>query len=156
MADTNSNGTIWFPNKRVIRTVLQSVAGAIAALAAGLAVFQIVAPQVLEAVREVLPPTWYVWLVGFIATVGTFAGVLSKVMTIPQVDAWLKHIGAGSTPAVTDLPDAVQTAVDQAVVKVATDPIEIQTSTILRAANRLGISPSEVLRDDLRPEDRPE
>lgn len=149
MSDTNG-GTIWFPNKRVIRTVLQTITGIILALASGLAVFMLVAPQVLEAVQEVLPPTWYVWLVGFVAAVGTFAGVLAKIMAIPQVDLFLKNFGAGSAPAKVDLPDAVQEEVDRAVVRVATDPIETQVTTVAQAASRLGISPDQVLRDDWR------
>lgn len=150
MADTNSNGTIWFPNKRVIRTILQSIAAFIVALAGALAVFQIVAPQVLDAVRDVLPPTWYAWLVGFIAAVGVVAGALAKIMAIPQVNEWLKHFGAGTAPANQPLPDPVQEVVDQAVVRVLTDPIDVQVQTIQEAAARLGIPESEVLRDQWR------
>lgn len=86
---------IWFPNQRVIRTVVQVVL----ALASGLGVFLIVAPQVLEAIREFLPESWYLWLIGFIAFVGAVSAALSKIMTIPEVDAFLKKFGAGSAPA---------------------------------------------------------
>lgn len=147
---TDKIGTIWFPNKRVIRTVLQSIAGFIVALAGALAIFQLVAPQVLEAVREVLPPSWYAWLVGFIAAVGVLAGVLAKVMAIPQVDAWLKHFGAGSTPAKVDVPDAVQEEVDKALVYTLTSDMPHQVLTLEAAAKRLGIGRNEVGRDDYR------
>lgn len=147
---TDKAGTIWFPNKRVIRTVLQSVAGFILALAAGLAAFQVIAPQVLEAIREVLPPTWYAWLVGFIAAVGVLAGVLAKVMAIPAVDRWLKHFGAGSAPANVEVPDAVQEAKDQAVVAVLTADMPTQVLTLQAAAQRLGIDRNAVTRDDYR------
>lgn len=86
---------IWFPNQRVIRTAVQVVV----AVASGIGVFLIVAPQVLEAVREFLPESWYLWLLGFVAFVGAVSAALSKIMTIPEVDAFLKKFGAGSEPA---------------------------------------------------------
>lgn len=147
---TDKTGTIWFPNKRVIRTILQSVAGFIVALAGAFAVFQIVAPQVLEAVREVLPPTWYAWLVGFIAAVGVAAGVLAKIMAIPAVDRWLKHFGAGSVPANQDVPDAVQEEVDKALVYTLTADVPVQVLTLEAAAKRLGIGRDQVGRDEYR------
>ena len=147
---TDKAGTIWFPNKRVIRTVLQSIAGFIVALAGGLAIFQLVAPQVLDAVREVLPPTWYAWLVGVVAAAGVAAGVLAKVMAIPQVDAWLKHFGAGSTPAKVEVPDAVQEEVDKALVWTLTADTPQQVLTLEAAAKRLGITRDQVGRDEYR------
>lgn len=86
---------IWFPNQRSIRTAVQVVL----ALVSGLGVFLLVAPQVLEAVREFLPESWYLWLLGFIAVVGSIAAALARIMAIPQVDAWLQKWGAGSSPA---------------------------------------------------------
>lgn len=139
---TDKSGAIWFPNKRVVRTVLQSIAGFILAAAAGLGIFQIVAPQVLDAIRDLLPPTWYAWLVGFIAAVGVVAGALAKVMAIPQVDAWLKRFGAGSTPASADLPDAVQAEKDLAVVQVLTADMPTQVAEFQQSAERLGITRS--------------
>lgn len=85
---------IWFPNQRVIRTTIQ----VILAVVSGIGLFLIIAPQVLEAIREFLPESWYVWLIGFIAFVGAVSAALSKIMTIPQVDAFLKKFGAGSEP----------------------------------------------------------
>ena len=147
---TDKAGTIWFPNKRVIRTVLQSIAGFIVALAAGLGIFQLVAPQVLEAVREVLPPAWYAWLVGVIAAAGVLAGVLAKIMAIPQVDAWLKHFGAGTAPAGVEVPDAVQEEVDKALVYTLTADVPHQVLTLEAAAKRLGIGRNQVGRDEYR------
>ena len=89
---------IWFPNQRVIRTVLQTVASSlvtVAGLAAFLAVF---APQLLEAAREILPPSWYAWCVVAIGVVGTVSGVLARVMALPAVNAFLAKFGAGSVP----------------------------------------------------------
>lgn len=147
---TDKTGTIWFPNKRAIRTAIQVVVGVVLALVGGLATFVLVAPQVLEAIKDVLPPTWYAWLVAFIAAAGAISAALARVMAIPAVDAWLKSLGAGSTPKHVEVPDAVQTAVDQAVVRVATDPIDVQVRTVQEAASRLGIPESEVTRDHYR------
>lgn len=88
---------IWYPNQRVIRTSVQVVLSVVS----GIGVFILVAPQVLEAVREFLPESWYLWLVGFIAFVGAVSAALAKIMTIPQVDDFLKKFGAGSEPAET-------------------------------------------------------
>lgn len=90
---------IWFPNQRVIRTTIQVVL----AVASGIGVFLLVAPQVLEAVREFLPESWYLWLLGFIAFIGAVSAALTKIMTIPQVDAFLKKFGAGSEPVETHI-----------------------------------------------------
>jgi len=89
---------IWFPNQRVIRTVLQTVASTLVMLA-GLAGFLVIfAPQLLEALREILPPSWYAWCVVAIGVVGTVSGVLAKIMAIPAVNAFLARFGAGSVP----------------------------------------------------------
>lgn len=99
--------SIWFPAQRVIRTVLQVVTALLVGGAAFFAMFALVAPQVLEAIREVLPPDWYAALLAFVAFVATIAGVLAKIMAIPQVNEWLKKFGAGTAPngaiAYTDL-----------------------------------------------------
>ena len=89
---------IWFPNQRIIRTVLQTVASSLVTVA-GLAGFVAVfAPQLLEAVREILPASWYAWCVVAIGVVGTISGVLAKVMALPAVNAFLAKFGAGSVP----------------------------------------------------------
>lgn len=92
------SGEIWFKAQRVIRTSIQVIVSIILAVAAFLAVFNVVAPQILEEVRELLPAEFYLWLVGFIAVTTTIAGVLARVMAIPAVDAFLKKFGAGSAP----------------------------------------------------------
>jgi len=97
--DTTRVQPIWFPNQRVIRTVLQTIASALVTLA-GLAGFLVLfAPQLLEALREILPPSWYGWGVVAIGVIGTISGVLAKVMAIPAVNAFLTRFGVGSVPA---------------------------------------------------------
>lgn len=147
---TDKTGAIWFPNKRAIRTAIQVVIGVFLTIVSALAVFVLVAPQVLDAIKDVLPPSWYAWLVGFIAVAGALSAALARVMAIPAVDEFLKRFGAGSTPANVALPSGVQEEVDRAVVRTATDPIEVQVRTVLDAANRLGIDANEVTRDNYR------
>lgn len=85
---------IWFPNQRVIRTAVQVVLS----LSSGIGLFLVIFPQVLEAVKGFLPESWYLWLLGLIATVTAISAALTKIMTIPEVDAFLKKFGAGTSP----------------------------------------------------------
>jgi hypothetical protein len=97
--------TIWFARQRVIRTIIQTTAAIIlgvASFVAGLAVF---APQLLEAVREILPPEAYAWAVAAVAFIIGLAGALARVMAIPGVNDFLTKLRAGSIP--TGLVDAV-------------------------------------------------
>ncbi|WP_336642042.1 hypothetical protein [Microbacterium sp. USHLN272] len=86
---------IWFPLQRVIRTA----AAVLVAGSAILATIVVIAPQVVEAVADVLPGPVVAWLLGAIATLAAISAAISRVMAIPAVDAWLRKIGAGSTPA---------------------------------------------------------
>lgn len=94
---------IWYPWQRVIRTAAQYVAGTIIGVAAALAVLVVVAPQVLDAIREFLSPEVYAWLVGAIAFCAAASAALAKIMAIPQINDWLtKHTPLGSAPRNTD------------------------------------------------------
>lgn len=84
-----------FPWKRAIRTAGQVLVAAATLLAAVAAI----APQVLDAVADVLPGPWVVWLTGAIAFVAALAAALARVMALPVVNGWLTSIGAGSVPA---------------------------------------------------------
>lgn len=86
---------IWFPNQRWIRTAVQVLLAATALLAIAVNV----APRILDAVADVLPGPAVAWLAGAIATLATVSAVISRIMAIPMVDAWLKKFGAGSSPA---------------------------------------------------------
>lgn len=101
---TSTVPPIWYRAKRVIRTVVQVVISG--ALLWG--TVQLVAPQVLDELAKVLPGSWIVWLTGALAFLGVVAGVITRIMAIPQVNAWLTKIGAGSVPAsaVAVLPPA--------------------------------------------------
>jgi len=85
---------IWYQGKRVLRTVVQVVLGA----AAVLAVVVVVAPQVLDAVADVVPGPVLAWLTGAVATLAAVSAALTKIMAIPKVNELLTLIGLGSVP----------------------------------------------------------
>lgn len=84
---------IWFPNQRVIRTTVQVIVSVVSLLG----VVAVLAPQILDAVKAVLPASWVAWLVGAIAFVAGLSAALSRVMAIPAVNELLTRFGAGST-----------------------------------------------------------
>lgn len=86
--------TIWFQSKRVLRTVVQVVIGA----ATVLTVVVVVAPQVLEAIADVVPGPVLAWLTGAVATLAAVSAALTKIMAIPKVNELLTLIGIGSVP----------------------------------------------------------
>jgi hypothetical protein len=96
---------IWYPNQRVIRTVLQNIAAVLVTTAVVVGVVEVAAPQFLDALADVLPPAWYAWGLGAVAFVGTVSGVLAKIMAIPLVNDFLTRFGAGSVPR-KELPAA--------------------------------------------------
>jgi hypothetical protein len=83
---------IWYKGQRVIRTVLVSaivwVPGLIATLPLVAAAFN--SPDI--------PPKVYLVVTGIVAGALVILGVLSRVMSIPAVNAWLTKLGAGSVP----------------------------------------------------------
>ena len=83
---------IWYKGKRVIRTIL-----------AALVVFVPVANASLPALAEAfnspnVPEVVYLWVNGIIVGALAVLGVLTRVMAIPAVNAWLIKLGAGSVP----------------------------------------------------------
>ncbi|WP_223690120.1 hypothetical protein [Leifsonia poae] len=105
---TAVSGAIWFPNQRVIRTVLSGIIAAI---------------PTLVVIAGVLADQWPVqWLLATVAALVAIQGVLTRVMAIPGVNAWLTGLGAGSAPreaalnvdgsyVVTTVPQSVTDAV---------------------------------------------
>lgn len=88
------SGEIWFKAQRAIRTVAQVIVTG----AGILAVAVVVAPQILDALADVLPGPVVAWAAGVIAAAAALSAALSRVMAIPAVDAWLKKLGLGSAP----------------------------------------------------------
>lgn len=86
--------TIWYKTQRVLRTVFATLVSFLTAWA----VFSLAAPQILAELAQILPGPWIAWLTAVIATVTTVAGVLTRIMAIPAVNAFLTKIGLGSVP----------------------------------------------------------
>lgn len=81
------------------RTVLQNILGVILSILAAYMAFAAIAPDILEAVRDVLPKDVFVWLTGFVVSTGAIAGAIARVMAIPAVNSWLtrfRSLGYGS------------------------------------------------------------
>lgn len=96
---------IWYTRQRWIRTALQTGLAFLVTLGGSVAVLQAVAPQVLDALADVLPASWLAWLAGAFAFVIAIASALSKLMAIPVVNTWLTRIHAGSVPRAAALED---------------------------------------------------
>lgn len=89
---TNTVPEIWYKGKRVLRTVVQ--VGIPAFLT-----FAFVLPQIIEALGLPVESDLYLWLVGLAAGVTAVAAAITRIMAIPQVNAFLVKIGLGSVPA---------------------------------------------------------
>lgn len=88
-----------YPWTAAARTVVQTVAGVVLGLAAGIATLAVLAPQFLAAVADILPPEWLAWAVSAVATIGAIAGAVAKIMAIPGVNEWLTKVKLSATPA---------------------------------------------------------
>ncbi|PMC04168.1 hypothetical protein CJ226_09185 [Microbacterium sp. UMB0228] len=86
---------IWFPLQRAIRTAVQVFIAAAAVLATTV----VVAPQIIDAVADVVPGPVIAWATAAVATLAAISAAIARVMAIPAVDEWLRRIGAGSAPA---------------------------------------------------------
>ena len=88
---------IWFKSQRVLRTIVQVGIPAFFT-------FNLILPQVIEAVGGVLPEGAIAWLNIVAGGITAVAAALTRIMAIPQVNAWLVSIGLGSVPksAVTE------------------------------------------------------
>jgi hypothetical protein len=92
---------IWFKSQRVIRTVLAVIISIVTTFASSVLALQAFAPQILDELAKVLPPEWIAWLVGALAVLALVAGVITRIMAIPQVNVFLTWLGAGSVPKST-------------------------------------------------------
>lgn len=86
---------IWFPLQRAIRTAVQVFIAAAAVLATTV----VVAPQIIDAVADLVPGPVIAWATAAVATLAAISAAIARVMAIPAVDESLRHIGAGSAPA---------------------------------------------------------
>ena len=127
---TPVSGEIWHKWQRALRTAAQ-----VLVTGAGiLAVAVTVAPQILDALADVLPGPVVAWCAGVIAGTAALSAALSRVMAIPIVDRWLTRLGIGSAPR-------------SAPVVPATDPLPSQRAAVdVAARTREHVDP-----DDLTP-----
>lgn len=129
--------TIWFPNQRVLRTIVQAVIAAV--------------PTVV-AIIGILADQWPAqWLVVTSAAAVAIQGVLARIMALPGVDAWLTGIGLGAAPkaavqnadgsyVVTSIPSAVK---DQVLAQHAQlDPDEKNASEQTALSRTTGDAPA--------------
>ncbi|MFF2621311.1 hypothetical protein [Oerskovia jenensis] len=77
------------------RTATQTVLSVIVVLGV---VAPIVAGILSDELGAHLPASWLAWVVGAAAVLAAVSAALSRVMAVPAVDAWLRHLGLSSTP----------------------------------------------------------
>ncbi|MBN0040259.1 hypothetical protein JN535_08790 [Cellulosimicrobium cellulans] len=85
-----------YPGRASWRTAVQNVVSVVLVLG-------IVAPLVAAILHEelggYLPEAWLAWVVAAAAVLAAVSAALARIMAIPAVDAWLRHLGLSSTPA---------------------------------------------------------
>ena len=86
MSETETpKGTIWYPNQRVLRTIATRIVAGV---------------PTLVAIIGIVAAAWpYEWLIATSALSVLVQTTLTKIITLPAVDAWLKaHTPIGSAP----------------------------------------------------------
>lgn len=86
-------GPVWDKTQRVLRTLIQ--VGIPAFLT-----FNLVLPQLIEALGGVLPPEAILWLNGVAAAITAGAVALTRIMAIPAVNDWLAKFRLSTAPPV--------------------------------------------------------
>lgn len=89
-----SIGTVWDATQRVLRTIVQ--VGIPAFLT-----FNLLVPQLIDALGGVLPEGAILWLNGAAAVITAVAAALSKIMAIPAVNDWLAKFKLSTVPPAT-------------------------------------------------------
>ena len=99
---------IWYPAKRVVRTIVQALIILIP-LANGVA---LAAAGYLQEQTHLAVPGWvFLALNGVVAVTALVMGLVARVMAVPGVNDWLTRIGLGSVPASAIRADAAGTFV---------------------------------------------
>lgn len=103
-----------YPARASWRTAVQNVLSVILVLGI---VAPIVAAILRDELGEYLPDAWLAWVVAAGAVLAAVAAALARIMAIPAVDAWLRHLGLSSTPALVEPDDGgvhtITTVVDR-------------------------------------------
>ena len=87
-----------YPVRASRRTAVQNALSVILVLGV---VAPIVAAILHDELGEYLPEAWLAWVVGAAAILAAVSAALARIMAIPAVDAWLRHLGLSSTPLQT-------------------------------------------------------
>lgn len=82
---------IWYKGKRVLRTLVAVVIPAFLG-------FAVVLPSIIEALGLPVDSELRLWLLAVAAGVSAVAAAITRLMAIPQVNAWLIKLGLGSVP----------------------------------------------------------
>lgn len=91
-----------YPARASWRTAVQNALSVILVLGI---IAPIVAAILRDELGEYLPDAWLAWVVAAGAVLAAVAAALARIMAIPAVDAWLRHLGLSSAPVVAE-PDA--------------------------------------------------
>lgn len=86
-------GRVWDATQRVLRTLIQ--VGIPTFLS-----FNLVLPQIIEALGGVLPPEAVLWLNGVAAGITAVAVAITRIMAIPAVNNWLAKFRLSTEPPV--------------------------------------------------------
>lgn len=90
------------PGRASWRTAAQTIISVILVLGV---VAPIVAAILHDELGEYLPEAWLAWVVAAGAVLAAVSAALARIMAIPAVDAWLRHLGLSSTPKVVEPDD---------------------------------------------------
>lgn len=87
--------TIWYKAQRVARTAIAALISALSVWAG----FALVFPSVIAELAKVLPGPAIAWITAAVASISVVAGVITRIMAIPRVNAFLtKWLNLGSVP----------------------------------------------------------
>jgi len=100
------------------RTAVQTVLSVILVLGV---LAPIVAAILTEELGAHLPASWLAWIVGAAAVLAAVSAALARIMAIPAVDDWLRHLGLSSTP----LPAPVTPASAQVITMLTVDERQV-------------------------------
>ena len=81
------------------RTAAQTVISVVLVLGV---VAPLVAAILHDELGEYLPEAWLAWVVAAAAILAAVSAALARIMAIPAVDAWLRHLGLSSTPTAAE------------------------------------------------------
>lgn len=98
-AELKAATQVVYPWKAALRTAVQ--VGIPTVLTLGV-VLPMIIQIVLDEFGEQMPPALRLWFLGAAGVITGIALVLTRIMAIPAVNAWLTKLGLGATPKRTE------------------------------------------------------